>query len=87
MVLHPTTTQLHFQLGRFHARHLRSLATLYFAPEVPSKRWVKGDMDIVKGLISAIVMIAAIGAVIGLVAAMFMIVFSIAIGVDEKLQD
>lgn len=44
-------------------------------------------MDIVKGLISAIVMIAAIGAVIGLVAAMFMIVFSIAIGVDEKLQD
>ena len=44
-------------------------------------------MDIVRGLISAIVMIAAVGVVIGLVAAMFMIVFSIAVGVDDKLQD
>lgn len=44
-------------------------------------------MDIVKGVISAVVMIGAIAVVIGLVAAMFMIVFSIAIGVDDKLQD
>jgi hypothetical protein len=44
-------------------------------------------MDIVKGVISAIVMVAAIAVVIGLLAAMFMIVFSIATGVDEKMQD
>jgi hypothetical protein len=44
-------------------------------------------MDIVKGVISAIVMFAAIAVVIGLLAAMFMIVFSIATGVDEKMQD
>lgn len=44
-------------------------------------------MDIIKGLLSAIVMIAGIVIVIGLLAAMFMIVFSIATGVDEKMQD
>jgi hypothetical protein len=44
-------------------------------------------MDIAKGVISAIVMFAAIAVVIGLLAAMFMIVFSIATGVDEKMQD
>lgn len=44
-------------------------------------------MEIIKGVISAIVMIGAVAVVIGLVAALFMIVFSIAIGVDEKLQD
>jgi hypothetical protein len=44
-------------------------------------------MDIVKGVISAIIMFAAIAVVIGLLAAMFMIVFSIATGVDEKMQD
>ena len=44
-------------------------------------------MDIVKGVVSAIVMIAGIAVVIGLLAAMFMIVFSIATGVDEKMQD
>ncbi len=44
-------------------------------------------MDFVKGVISAVIMIAAILVVIGLLAAMFMIVFSIATGVDEKMQD
>jgi hypothetical protein len=44
-------------------------------------------MDIVKGVISAVIMVAAILVVIGLLAAMFMIVFSIATGVDEKMQD
>lgn len=44
-------------------------------------------MDIVKGVISAVIMIAAIAVIIGLLAAMFMIVFSIATGVDEKMQD
>ena len=44
-------------------------------------------MDIVKGVISAAIMIAAILVIIGLLAAMFMIIFSIATGVDEKMQD
>lgn len=44
-------------------------------------------MDILKGLISFVVMIGAILLIIGLLAAMFMIVFSIATGVDEKMQD
>jgi len=45
------------------------------------------EMEIVKGVISAVVMIGAVALVIALLAAMFMIVFSIAVGVDEKLQD
>ncbi len=44
-------------------------------------------MDFIKGAISAVVMIGGILVVIGLLAAMFMIVFSIATGVDEKMQD
>ena len=44
-------------------------------------------MDFVKGAISAVVMFGAILVIIGLLAAMFMIVFSIATGVDEKMQD
>ena len=47
----------------------------------------EGEMDFVKGVISAVIMIGAILVVIGLLAAMFMIVFSIATGVDEKMQD
>jgi hypothetical protein len=45
------------------------------------------EMDIVKGVISAVIMVAAILVAIGLLAAMFMIIFSIATGVDEKMQD
>lgn len=44
-------------------------------------------MDIVKGVLSFIVMVGAIMVIIGLLAAMFMIIFSIATGVDEKMQD
>jgi hypothetical protein len=44
-------------------------------------------MDILKGVLTFIVMIGAILVIIGLLAAMFMIVFSIATGVDEKMQD
>lgn len=44
-------------------------------------------MDIIKGVISAVIMIGGILVVIGLLAAMFMIIFSIATGVDEKMQD
>lgn len=47
----------------------------------------EGEMDIVKGVISAVIMVAAILVAIGLLAAMFMIIFSIATGVDEKMQD
>ncbi len=44
-------------------------------------------MDIVKGILTFVVMIGALLVIIGLLAAMFMIVFSIATGVDEKMQD
>ena len=44
-------------------------------------------MDILKGVLTFVVMIGAILVIIGLLAAMFMIVFSIATGVDEKMQD
>ena len=44
-------------------------------------------MEIVKGILTFVVMVGAILVIIGLLAAMFMIVFSIATGVDEKMQD
>lgn len=44
-------------------------------------------MDIVKGILTFVVMVGAILVIIGLLAAMFMIIFSIATGVDEKMQD
>ena len=44
-------------------------------------------MDIVKDVASAILMIAAVAVIIGLVAALFMIIFNIATGVDEHLQE
>ncbi|MEZ4665100.1 MAG: hypothetical protein R2835_00235 [Thermomicrobiales bacterium] len=44
-------------------------------------------MDIVKGILTFVIMIGAILVIIGLLAAMFMIIFSIATGVDEKMQD
>ncbi|MEZ4507466.1 MAG: hypothetical protein R2848_16845 [Thermomicrobiales bacterium] len=44
-------------------------------------------MDILKGILTFVIMIGAILVIIGLLAAMFMIIFSIATGVDEKMQD
>ena len=44
-------------------------------------------MEILKGILTFVVMVGAILVIIGLLAAMFMIVFSIATGVDEKMQD
>ena len=44
-------------------------------------------MDILKGILTFVVMVGAILVIIGLLAAMFMIIFSIATGVDEKMQD
>ncbi len=44
-------------------------------------------MDVLGSLVSFVLMIAAILVIIGLLAGLFMIIFSIAIGVDENLQE
>jgi hypothetical protein len=44
-------------------------------------------MDLIVGIVSAIGMIVAVALIIGLVAALFMVIFNIATGVDERLQD
>jgi hypothetical protein len=44
-------------------------------------------MDVLKDVISAILMIGAVALIIGFVAALFMIIFNIATGVDEHLQE
>ena len=43
-------------------------------------------MDMIVGILRALLMIGFIAVVIGLVAALFMIVFSIATGIDRKMQ-
>jgi hypothetical protein len=43
-------------------------------------------MDFIEGLIKAGLMILFLVVVIGLVAALFMIVFGIATGIDDKMQ-
>ena len=43
-------------------------------------------MDIVIGILKAGLMMAAIALVIGAVAALFMIIFGIATGMDDKMQ-
>ena len=44
-------------------------------------------MDILKGLLSFLLMMAAVLLIIGLLAGLFMIIFSIATGVDEHMQE
>lgn len=44
-------------------------------------------MDLAKDIGSAILMIVAVAIMIGFVAALFMIIFNIATGVDEHLQE
>lgn len=44
-------------------------------------------MDFLESLVSFVLMIAAILVIVGLLAGLFMIIFSIAIGVDENLQE
>ncbi len=43
-------------------------------------------MDLIEGIIKAGLMFVALAVVIGLVAALFMIVFGIATGIDERIQ-
>jgi len=43
-------------------------------------------MDIIVGLFRAGLTLLAIAAIIGLIAALFMFVFSIATGIDERIQ-
>lgn len=43
-------------------------------------------MDLIVGVLRVVLMIGFIAVVIGLVAALFMIVFSIATGIDRKMQ-
>jgi hypothetical protein len=45
------------------------------------------DVDIVMGLIRAGLTLVAIAVVIGLVAALFMIFFNLATGIDERISD
>lgn len=44
-------------------------------------------MDLVMGLIRAALTLAAIVVVIGLVAALFMIFFNLATGIDERISE
>lgn len=44
-------------------------------------------MDVLEGIAKAILMLGFVFLVIALVAALFMVVFNIATGIDERLQD
>jgi flagellar biosynthesis protein FliQ len=44
-------------------------------------------VDVLKSLLSFLLMMCAVAVIIGLLAGLFMIVFSIATGVDEHLQE
>lgn len=44
-------------------------------------------MDVLKSLLTFLLMMGAVAVIIGLLAALFMIIFSIATGVDEHLQE
>jgi len=43
-------------------------------------------MDLLEGLLKAVLTIAALFLVVGLLAALFMIVFGIATGIDDNIQ-
>ncbi len=43
-------------------------------------------MDLIEGIVKAGLMLVVLAVVIGLVAALFMIVFGIATGIDERIQ-
>jgi hypothetical protein len=43
-------------------------------------------MDLIQGLLGAVVTIVALVLIIGLLAALFMIVFGIATGIDDTIQ-
>jgi hypothetical protein len=43
-------------------------------------------MEFLQGLLGAVVMLLALAVMIGLVAALFMIIFGIATGMDDQIQ-
>lgn len=43
-------------------------------------------MEFLQGLLGAVVMLLALAVIIGLVAALFMIIFGIATGIDDQIQ-
>ncbi len=43
-------------------------------------------MDVIRGLIGAGLMVVALVVIVGLLALLFMIVFGIAAGIDDKIQ-
>jgi hypothetical protein len=43
-------------------------------------------MEFLQGLLGAVVMLLALAVMIGLVAALFMIIFGIATGIDDQIQ-
>lgn len=43
-------------------------------------------MDFIQGLLGAVVTLVALALMIGLVAALFMIIFGIATGIDDQIQ-
>lgn len=44
------------------------------------------EMEFLQGLLGAVVMLLALAVIIGLVAALFMIIFGIATGIDDQIQ-
>lgn len=43
-------------------------------------------MELIRGLLGAVATIVALALIVGLLAALFMIVFSIATGIDDNIQ-
>jgi hypothetical protein len=63
----------------------RILALTGSPPRVAS--WSNGAMDFLMGLLQAIGMLVALAIMIVLVAGLFMIVFQIATGIDDRLNN
>jgi hypothetical protein len=73
--------------GRFVRADRSRGASLYF-PVVSGRRVARSEkaMDFLEGVVRAGLMIVFLIVVIGLLAALFMIVFGIATGIDDKMQ-
>jgi hypothetical protein len=68
------------------ARRARSIIRVEAAVVGPALG-AKSPMDVIEGIIRACVTLAVILIVIGAIAALFMIVFGIATGIDDRIQD
>lgn len=44
-------------------------------------------MDLLQGLLGAVATLVALAAIVGLLAALFMIIFGIATGIDDNMQE